>query len=234
MNQYALAFDREAEDYDGRFNALAATQSLREWLWRELRAAFPPGSSVLDIGCGTGEDATALTHSGVSVLGIDVSPAMIARARTKCDAEFRVCDVNDLDDVAPLDGILSNFGALNCLESLDPIRRLADRHLKPGGLLFLVLINRWYVRELVRFEFRRLRPSGSLVPCGDQKIAVHYHPPRCVRWTGYRVTQIAALASWSRGDIQTRWPLNRLGDHYLAVMEKNPGPHARAARGSRA
>lgn len=236
----ALAFDREAEDYDERFNSLAATQTIREWLWREMRSAFPPGSAILDIGCGTGDDAAALAEHGARVIGIDVSPAMIARARAKhgSRAEFRACDVRalDLQEGArhEFDGILSNFGALNCLDSLDPIRQIADCHLHAGGTLFLVLINRWYLRELARFELRRLHPSGSPVRCGDRQIALHYHAPRHLRWPGYSLTRIVALASWSRADIQTRWPLNRFGDHYLAVLEKNRAPRGRDARGLRA
>ncbi|MBI3264293.1 MAG: methyltransferase domain-containing protein [Acidobacteria bacterium] len=237
---YSLAFDREAKVYDEGFNALASTQALRARIWRELRAIFPPGSLVLDIGCGTGQDAGALAEHGVEVVAIDVSPAMIERAKAKHDGKpaspvFGVCDVRDAADHLPrlldqggrhartIDGIVSNFGALNCLASLEPITRLADQYVRPGGVLVLVLINRWYLRELARFELRRLRPNGSPVRCGGHEIPLFYHPPRALRWPGYSLTRVMALASFSRSDVQTRWPLNRLGDHYLAVLRKDGG-----------
>ena len=48
-------------------------------------AAISSGDSVLDVGCGTGpttRDAARLTIDG-KVVGIDLSPAMIARARER-------------------------------------------------------------------------------------------------------------------------------------------------------
>ncbi len=52
---------------------------------------------VLDAGCGTGEHALLLAARGLPVLGIDVAPTAIARAREKAaarglDVEFRVGD----------------------------------------------------------------------------------------------------------------------------------------------
>ena len=46
-----------------------------------LEALFGRGDRVLDLGCGTGEDALTLAARGVRVVGIDPSPERIARAR---------------------------------------------------------------------------------------------------------------------------------------------------------
>ena len=53
--------------------------------------------AVLDAGCGTGEHALLLAARGLSVLGVDVAPTAIARAREKAaarglDVEFQVGD----------------------------------------------------------------------------------------------------------------------------------------------
>jgi SAM-dependent methyltransferase len=58
-------------------------------------------SPVLDSGCGTGEQALFLAERGHEVLGVDVAPTAIARAREKAEtrglgAEFLVHDVLDL------------------------------------------------------------------------------------------------------------------------------------------
>jgi SAM-dependent methyltransferase len=44
---------------------------------------IPPGALVVDLGCGSGILAQALTRRGYRVLGIDVSPAMLALARVR-------------------------------------------------------------------------------------------------------------------------------------------------------
>jgi SAM-dependent methyltransferase len=56
---------------------------------------------VIDVGCGTGENALELASRGLDVLGIDASPRAIAAAKAKASergssAEFLVADALDL------------------------------------------------------------------------------------------------------------------------------------------
>jgi ubiquinone/menaquinone biosynthesis C-methylase UbiE len=44
---------------------------------------FRPGETVLDLGCGTGEDAECLDLFGVSVRDLDASPEMVRIARDR-------------------------------------------------------------------------------------------------------------------------------------------------------
>lgn len=66
-----------------------------------LLEEYPPAAPVLDPGCGTGELALEIANRGLAVLGVDVSPTAIERARAKAVeaggqvadlAEFRVGD----------------------------------------------------------------------------------------------------------------------------------------------
>ena len=51
-------------------------------------------SKILDIGCGTGHHVAALTSNGFNVVGVDISPSMIARAKESYpDCNFEVGDV---------------------------------------------------------------------------------------------------------------------------------------------
>lgn len=60
------------------------------------------GGDVIDVGCGTGENALYLAALGASVVGVDASPTAIARAREKArtrgiKASFLVADALALE-----------------------------------------------------------------------------------------------------------------------------------------
>lgn len=72
--------------------------------WRERLLAWlpPPPASVADLGCGTGSISTLLATEGYQVIGVDLSDAMIARAREKARmagvaTRFQVGDASEPD-----------------------------------------------------------------------------------------------------------------------------------------
>jgi SAM-dependent methyltransferase len=79
------AFDELAAGYDEGFTATAIGTLMREAVWRRLDACFAAGDRVLELNCGTGEDAVHLARRGVRVLATDASAAMLALARTKVE-----------------------------------------------------------------------------------------------------------------------------------------------------
>jgi SAM-dependent methyltransferase len=132
----AEAFDRVAATYDERFGRNPVGLLFRHTVQERLRASFPAGARVLDLGCGTGEDAVFLAERGVHVHAVDVSSAMVERTRAKAAAqglaEWVHAERRGLEDLAglpgPFDGAYSNFGALNCVD-------LAGLGARLGGLL---------------------------------------------------------------------------------------------------
>jgi len=77
-----ISFDRVADIYD-------STRSLPPEIMDEVVEALAWNfekkgcRSILDAGVGTGRFASPLQNQGFTVIGIDISPAMLARARTK-------------------------------------------------------------------------------------------------------------------------------------------------------
>ncbi len=151
----ATGFDGLASSYHTLWTGTPAGGMQREAVARRIGPLFPPGSRVLDIGCGTGDDALALEARGVHVTGIDASPEMVRTARER-GVNASVRRAEDLDDLEGLfDGVLSNFGALNCVHELGGMRGSLARLMRPGGWLAVCLMGRVCAWESVWYLLRR-------------------------------------------------------------------------------
>jgi ubiquinone/menaquinone biosynthesis C-methylase UbiE len=175
-------FDAMAADYDASFTRSLIGERMRHAVWQRLDSHFHQGDSVLELGCGTGEDAIYLAQRGVQVLATDVSEGMLTVARAKAAAAGldHLITVKQMPIEAlahplahppahPLNGLLSNFGALNCVENLPTIAAGMARLLQPGGVALLCVMGplvpwewAWYFgRGQSRKALRRLRAGGT-------------------------------------------------------------------------
>ena len=57
---------------------------------RAAEVHLPKGSKILDMACGTGAQSIAFAKRGFSVVGVDLSPDMLARAKKKVRSEYDV------------------------------------------------------------------------------------------------------------------------------------------------
>ena len=80
---HAAAFDERAAGYDADFTNTPLGSALRTLVWARLDRLFTGAQRVLDLGCGTGEDAMYLAARGTRVLGLDASAAMVRTAQEK-------------------------------------------------------------------------------------------------------------------------------------------------------
>ncbi len=177
-NVRARAFDDMAGTYDATFTNTKVGRALREIVWSRLEQVWRPGQCVLELGCGTGEDAVRLAGSGVRVVATDPASRMIQMAQRKAlmakcaeRIEFRCVAMEDIDsfpDGEVFDGVLSNFGAINCVRDLPTLVADVAKRLGPGAPLLWVAMGRhapwewfWYLmRGEWRNAWRRLRPGG--------------------------------------------------------------------------
>jgi SAM-dependent methyltransferase len=99
--------------------------------------------SVLDLGCGTGLMAAALSSRGYHVTGVDASPAMLDRARRLLGPSAKLYQriLPDLDISSVFDAAIATFDALNYLTPKELRTGLAAAcaQLRPGGWLIFDL-----------------------------------------------------------------------------------------------
>ena len=102
-----------------------------------LASSIPPGSLVLDVGCGNGIPITrALLGAGHRVVGLDSSSSMLARFKKNCPAAFAV---RGTVESCPFAGAMFDaavaWGILFHLNPGDAVRAIASvsRTLKPGA-----------------------------------------------------------------------------------------------------
>lgn len=164
----AEAFDAIGRQYDDAFphkdGQVAAGRRLAE--------ALPPGSRVLDVGCGTGVPTSRqLADAGHLVLGIDLSSGMLDLARKNVPADhadFRQLDVAALraegpDGVGTFDGIAAFFALLMLPRAEIPYAlRLLHGLLRPGGLLALSMVEADLDDAGIPFLGHTIRVSGYL------------------------------------------------------------------------
>ncbi len=129
----ATVFDRMADTYDAHWTTTPIGRAQRSLVWRDLDRLFHPGERILDIGCGTGEDAAHLEARGIQVYATDASPAMVRVARRR-GVTATVCNAEELGRIhRSFDGAISNFGALNCVGNLPLVAVSLAGARAPGG-----------------------------------------------------------------------------------------------------
>ena len=118
--------------------------------------------TVLDFGCGVGEDAIPLAKSGVDVIGLDISPELIEHARRRAqaygvNARFIVGSAYQTGLPSASIDIVFAIAIFHHLD-LPVVKEELCRILKPNGILI--------VQEPVR-DSKWMGSLRSLVPAGE-------------------------------------------------------------------
>jgi ubiquinone/menaquinone biosynthesis C-methylase UbiE len=127
-----VGYDSWADGYDGQSNQLL---EIEQPIVRGILDGLPIGLA-LDAACGTGRHAAYLASLGHTVIGVDSSPGMLARAREKVpQGVFHEADLHELplgDDSVDL--VVCAIALIHLADIGGPFREFA-RVLRPGGHL---------------------------------------------------------------------------------------------------
>lgn len=148
-----------------RANAEQEIASMMKWM--DLRE----NASVLDVGCGTGRHAQALTSLGYQVTGLDLSEVLLSEAR-RCDDEDQIVLVQgDMRKLpfgnATFDATVNLFTSFGYFDDFNDnmiVLEELKRVLKPDGRFLIDFLNPTYlISHLVPESTRMDEPTGLLI-----------------------------------------------------------------------
>ena len=200
LSPAAAAFDAVAAGFDARFGAWQSVAAQRAAVRSVVTEVVAPGSHILELGGGTGEDAAWLTKHGYTVTVTDPSPSMVAVATEKLSRtnstveQLRAEDLKSwieqrLPDDAQFDAVFSNFAGLNCVADLSSVAAGMARALEPGAPALLVLFGPLPPGELAvqvlrgsrGAALRRLQRGPVQARLQGRSFEIVYHRPRDVK-----------------------------------------------------
>jgi ubiquinone/menaquinone biosynthesis C-methylase UbiE len=130
------SYDQGSDDYSGHFKR---PHDFIELDRQEFLRQLPPGSQILDCGCGPGMDTEKFFQLGYEVTAIDLSERFVRLTKIRVPgATVRKMDMRFLDfPAATFDGLWSSFSLLH-IRAADVDRTLSGfkRVLRPAGLFF--------------------------------------------------------------------------------------------------
>lgn len=139
-------------DYSAAYDALYVDKDYRaecDIIEQRFLGANKPVRTILDLGCGTGRHSVELAQRGYELVGIDLSEAMLDRARRRAASEganatFLLGDVRHVELGRRFDAVLSMFAVIGYQTDTTDLRATFDnvrRHLEPGGVF---VFDVWY------------------------------------------------------------------------------------------
>lgn len=140
FTQVVTTYDAVAVDYAARFPSTEPEDVLDLAMIDHFVARLDTSPTVLDAGCGTGRMSRYLADRGCRVVGLDLSPGMVAVARRDHpDLSFAVGSIVDLPYAdASLDAAMYWYSVIHSPDALLPrIMAEAARVVRPGGHVLL-------------------------------------------------------------------------------------------------
>ena len=214
-------FTRIAPRYD-LLNHVLSLQLDRIWRARVARILKPilsrPDAVVLDLCCGTGDLALALSKAGPArIVGADFAHPMLVQAHAKCGARITFLEADALRlpfEDGSFDLLTTAFGFRNLANYESGLREIM-RVLRPGGIVAVLEFTEppaGFWGDVYRWYFRVVLPRIGGMLSGD-RAAYTYLPRSVARF--FRPGQLAGLMeSVGYRDVSYRvWTLGTVALH---------------------
>ncbi|MDV3308530.1 MAG: class I SAM-dependent methyltransferase [Cyclobacteriaceae bacterium] len=211
----AVPFDHIAPTHSTLFKHTVISQLQRKRVWRYLEQITPElnGLEILELTCGTGDDAALFGERGVSLIATDLSEEMlkVTQQRVKqysLQNKISSCyiDVDTFDETVfnkKFDLIFSNFNGINCVSptALQKLLQKIPSIMAPGGRLVAVVMPKRCLWETFHFAlklnfakaFRRWTDKPVLAEAEQGVRTWFYQPSRIVRWAGESFRKVRTM-----------------------------------------
>ncbi len=157
--QAAKAFGKQSLVFDDIYSGDTIIQYKRERVREHVTRFLKPGSHILELNAGTGEDAVYFAEQGHTVHATDISSGMLDKLSDKTHQKglsnkitHELCSYTSLQNLAakgPYDHIFSNFAGLNCTDQLDKVLLSLSPLVKQGGGVTLVILPKFCLWEFL-------------------------------------------------------------------------------------
>jgi ubiquinone/menaquinone biosynthesis C-methylase UbiE len=193
------AFDSVAENYDAAFTQTKIGRAQRKIVWHYLEKILSGKTNLklLELNCGTGEDAVWFAKKGHTVLATDISEKMLQLTEQKAlkhnfknRIQTKKIDFTNIEGAnleEKFDLIFSNFGGINCLafENFCKLPDSLSNLLNPSGRLIMVIMPTFCLWEMIYFTlklnlkkaFRRSSTKRVRVNLYGEEILIDYYTP---------------------------------------------------------
>ena len=186
-------FDKAAQNYDATFTNSVIGTLQRSLVYFHLKKHLNNPKTILEINCGTGEDAIWLANQDYNVIATDISSKMIEIAQSKSNSKnlnFIEAAINEIENRflnENIDMIFSNFGGLNCLSKSELKSFLNSSYnlLPYKGKLALVIMPKntlweqlfFLIKLDIKNAFRR-KKDFAIANVDGEKVSTYYYNPK--------------------------------------------------------
>lgn len=219
------SFDEAATNYDESFSNTNIGKTQRKAVWEQIDLNnFPNNSNILELNCGTGEDAKLWQEREMNIFATDISEEMIRISKSKFpQIQFDQRDIKNCKNLmAEKDILFSNFGGFNCLADINIQQFFVEANsiLQPNSTIILVLMGKKCILDnlflLLKGKFKLLGRRNTKQPL---KVAVgnvfvetwYYSPTEIIHFAGsdFEVKKIKPIGLFVPPSYLSNWFSNK-------------------------